>query len=108
MLASASSASRLSVFAVISFSRIFLASSVFSSESRLTVASPVPSRFVLYRDGQRINENVGASAQFVADRPGTYRIEAYLENLPPPAAGKPWIISNPIRLSLFSTSAASQ
>ena len=77
-------------------------------ETRLTVEAPIPCRFVLYRDGQRVNENVGVSAQFIADKPGTYRVEAYLQNLPSPSAAGPWIISNPIHLSLFSLSQTSR
>jgi hypothetical protein len=72
-----------------------------SGRTRLTVRAPLPSRFVLYRDGERVDEKVGAAAEFMADRTGTYRVEAYLEGLPAPAAGQPWIISNPIYLLQF-------
>jgi hypothetical protein len=90
------------------FHAIMGAAFVARDETRLTVEAPLPCRFVLYRDGQRINENVGHSAQFIANQPGTYRVECYLESLPSPAAGQPWIISNSINLSLLSASPNSQ
>jgi hypothetical protein len=74
-------------------------------ETILTIQAPIPARIVLYRDGQRVNANVGTSVKFLANEPGTYRVEAYLQNMPPPSNDEPWIISNPIHLSLFSLSA---
>ncbi len=68
-------------------------------QTRLTAKAPVDCRFVLFRDGERTSEQMGSSVDFIADRPGTYRVEAYLESLPAPARGQPWIISNPIYLT---------
>jgi hypothetical protein len=68
-------------------------------QTRLTVKAPLSCRFVLFRDGDRIDEKVGTSVEFIAQRSGRYRVEAYLDNLPAPARGQPWIISNPIWLS---------
>jgi len=70
----------------------------FLGQVRLTVSAPLPCRFVLYRDGNRIEEKLGTAAEFMAQQPGTYRVEAYLQSLPAPVAGQPWIISNPIYL----------
>jgi len=70
----------------------------FVGQVRLTVSAPLQCRFVLYRDGNRVEEKLGTAAEFIAQQPGRYRVEAYLESLPAPAAGQPWIISNPINL----------
>ena len=67
--------------------------------TRLTVKAPLVCRFVLFRDGARAEEKVGSSVEFVANQPGRYRVEAYLDALPVPARGQPWIISNPIWVS---------
>jgi hypothetical protein len=62
----------------------------------LTVKAPLACRFVLFRDGERAEEKEGSSVQFIAESPGRYRVEAYLDALPAPVRGQPWIISNPI------------
>lgn len=67
--------------------------------TRLTVKAPLPCRFVLYRNGDRVEEKVGLLAEFIAERAGRYRVEAYLQSLPAPAGDRPWIISNPIYVS---------
>jgi len=64
----------------------------------LTAKSPLPARFVLFKDGNPSAQASGLSAQFPVSTAGVYRIEAYLDSLPSPAAGKPWVISNPIYL----------
>ncbi len=69
-----------------------------SSPMRLLARTPLPARLVLMKDGNAIEEKIGASAEFATSGPGTYRIEAYLNDLTAPAAGKPWVISNPIYL----------
>ena len=63
---------------------------------QLRAAAPLFSRFVLLKDGVVTGEKRGTAVEFAVDAPGTYRIEAYLESLPTPATGQPWIISNPI------------
>ena len=74
--------------------------SVFASsgQTHMTANAPLSCRFVLFRDGDRVDEKLGPSVDFIADRPGRYHVEAYLDTLPPPVRGQPWIISNPIYL----------
>lgn len=70
---------------------------VFSKGLRARVAAPLRCRFMLFRNGDVVEEKTGVpSAEFEIGEKGVYRIEAYLDSLPSPAAGKPWIISNPI------------
>jgi hypothetical protein len=66
------------------------------SDLKLAVKSPLPARFVLLKDGNPSAQATGLSAQFPVDGSGVYRIEGYLDSLPSPVAGKPWVISNPI------------
>jgi hypothetical protein len=66
------------------------------SSAQLTVKSPLPARFVLLEDGSVSAQASGLSAEFSVNTPGIYRIEAYLDTLPAPAIGRPWVISNPI------------
>lgn len=64
---------------------------------RLSARSPLPSRFLFFRDGQPIHESKGQTqAEAQADRAGVYRVEVYLDELEGFVDGKPWIISNPI------------
>jgi hypothetical protein len=63
---------------------------------RLRAAAPHPCRFVLFKNGVVAGEQSGTAVEFAVDTPGTYRVEAYLDSLPFPANGQPWIISNPI------------
>src|ERR1041385_7510732 len=65
---------------------------------KLIAKAPLAVRFVLLKNGSTIDEKSGTSAEFTATGPGTYRIEAYLKDLTAPAAGQPWVISNPIYL----------
>ncbi|HKO36302.1 MAG TPA: hypothetical protein VJV21_07460 [Pyrinomonadaceae bacterium] len=62
----------------------------------LTAKAPLASRFVLLRNGVAVDQSAGSTVRFPVTAPGIYRIEVYLDSLPPPATGKPWIISNPI------------
>jgi hypothetical protein len=63
---------------------------------RVMVSTPLMSRIVLYRDGTAIDEKSGSEVEFPIKSKGAYRVEAYLDSLPAPAMGKPWILSNPI------------
>ena len=67
-----------------------------SSNPKLLARTNVAARFVLLKDGSRAAEISGLSAEFPINTSGVYRIEAYLDSLPPPATAKPWVISNPI------------
>jgi hypothetical protein len=67
-----------------------------ATSPKLRAKSPLPARFVLLKDGNPSAEASGLSAEFPINTGGVYRIEAYLDSLPPPATGKPWVISNPI------------
>ncbi|MGA9997652.1 MAG: hypothetical protein WBP93_19715 [Pyrinomonadaceae bacterium] len=63
----------------------------------LTATTPLKTRIALIKDGQTIQEAQDTTRlEFNATQKGVYRIEAYLDQLPKPANGKLWIISNPI------------
>jgi len=67
------------------------------NEVRLTITLPVTGRIVLLKDGVVIQDQSAVSkTEFVAREKGSYRVEAYLPQLPRPAGDQPWIISNPI------------
>ncbi|MGZ5483013.1 MAG: hypothetical protein ACXWID_13640 [Pyrinomonadaceae bacterium] len=67
-----------------------------TNEIELVVAAPLASRFVLFKNGSAVDQKTGTTARFAVMPVGIYRVEAYLDVLPPPALGQPWIISNPI------------
>jgi len=67
-----------------------------ATNPKLTAKSPLAARFVLLKDGNPAAQSSGLTAEFAISGPGVYRIEAYLDSLPAPATGKPWVISNPI------------
>lgn len=67
------------------------------NDLHLKATAPILCRFVLLKDGRVVNEKSGAgTADFEVHEKGAYRVEVYADSLPAPAAGKPWIISNPI------------
>ena len=67
------------------------------NEVRLSVSVPVAARIVLLKDGEVVDDKSALSKlEFVAREKGSYRVEVYLPQLPRPAGGQPWIISNPI------------
>jgi hypothetical protein len=68
----------------------------FAPSLQLTANSPLAARFVLFINGTAAAEASGTVAEFPMAGPGVYRVEVYLDSLPSPAKGKPWIISNPI------------
>ena len=63
---------------------------------RLLVTTPSSSRIVLFKNGNVVDQRTGTTAEFPVDGAGIYRTEVYLDALPAPATGQPWIISNPI------------
>ena len=69
----------------------------------LKAGAPLNTRFVLLKDGNVIDQKSGATADFPISAPGVYRVEAYLDSLPAPVTGQPWIISNPIYVRLRPT-----
>jgi hypothetical protein len=68
----------------------------FTAPIELSATAALPSRLVLLRNGVAVAESAGTFARFPISGAGVYRIEAYLDSLPPPVKGQPWIISNPI------------
>jgi len=52
----------------------------------------------MIKNGTVVEQRQGTTGEFLTTGPGVYRAEIYLDNLPAPALGKPWIISNPIYL----------
>ncbi len=67
-----------------------------ANNRKLTATSPLPARFVLLKDGNPSAQASGLSVEFPVNTPGVYRVEAYLDSLPAPATGRPWVMSNPI------------
>lgn len=68
-----------------------------TNEVSLTVSTPVASRIVLLKDGNAIQDETGIKRKdYTVTEKGSYRVEAYLPQLPKPAGDQPWIISNPI------------
>ena len=67
-------------------------------QTRFTVTAPLNARVVLFRNGSPIEQKSGTAVDFVVERYGLYRVELYIDALPGPASGQPWIISNPIDL----------
>lgn len=65
-------------------------------QPRLVVQSPLPARVVLFKNGNAVDQKLGTEMEFSPDGAGAYRVEAYLDSLPAPADGKPWVISNPV------------
>ncbi|HYX28650.1 MAG TPA: hypothetical protein VE863_08790 [Pyrinomonadaceae bacterium] len=68
------------------------------AQTRLSVRTPVPSRIALLKNGDFIEQRSGTTVEFAINGPGIYRAEVYLDSLPGPVTGQPWIISNPIYL----------
>jgi hypothetical protein len=64
----------------------------------LKTSAPLNSRFVLFKDGNVSDQKSGMAADFPVTTPGVYRVEVYLDSLPAPVKGQPWIISNPIQV----------
>jgi hypothetical protein len=62
----------------------------------LKATAPLTSRFVLFKDGIVSDQKSGLTADFAVTGAGAYRVETYLDSLPAPVKGQPWIISNPI------------
>jgi hypothetical protein len=83
-------------FRVIQSNQIMGDDTAFSPPFELGAAAPLPSRFVLFRNGATVDQSSGTATRFQIAGPGVYRVEVYLDSLPSPATGKPWIISNPI------------
>jgi hypothetical protein len=69
---------------------------VSSNGAELMVTAPLASRFVLFKNGNAVEQKTGTTVQFTVSGAGVYRVEAYLDSLPAPVKGQPWIISNPL------------
>ena len=69
----------------------------------LKASAPLSCRFVLLKSGELIDQTSGTTADFAISNFGNYRIEAYLDSLPTPVKGQPWIISNPIYVIPYIT-----
>jgi hypothetical protein len=68
----------------------------FAEGLHLIASVPLSSQVVLFKDGSPIDQKSGSKAEFAIDTKGAYRIEVYLNSLPPPVTREPWILSNPI------------
>lgn len=67
-----------------------------SADLKLVATSPVPARFVVFKDGEKFGENSGMEYIFDAAGAGEYRVEVYQDDLGSPFDQLPWIMSNPI------------
>jgi hypothetical protein len=67
-----------------------------NTQPRFVVQTPLPTRVVLFKNGQSVDQKSGTEVEFAPNGPGAFRVEVYLDALPAPATGKPWVISNPI------------
>ena len=78
--------------------RCFMGDEISHSDAvKLKAISPQKSRFVVFLNGEKINESVDiADLELDVYEPGAYRVEVYLDQLGPPFDKMPWIISNPI------------
>lgn len=64
---------------------------------KLSAATPAPSRIVVLRNGEKVEEFPNATETSInITESGTYRVEAYLDQLGEPFDKTPWIMSNPI------------
>src|SRR6266478_4159549 len=77
----------------------------FTQGLSLKADAPLNARFMLLKDGRVLDQRAGITAEFPVSDAGTYRVEAYLDSLPAPVKGQPWIISNPIYVRLRPASA---
>jgi hypothetical protein len=67
------------------------------TDAHFKVTTPLPARVVLLKDGKSFQEQTGSNLKdFVVAERGSYRVEAYLPQLPQPLSSQPWVISNPI------------
>ena len=64
---------------------------------RLEAVAPLPARFVLYKDGEKVSES-SRTVSLVAEveNRGSFRVEVYRDDLGPPFDKIPWILSNTI------------
>lgn len=69
---------------------------VYQAGLTLQAGAPLQCRFALLKNGEIVDQKSGPASVFAISDPGTYRVEAYLDSLPTPVKGQPWIISNPI------------
>jgi hypothetical protein len=69
---------------------------VFNGTVNLKATAPVPARFVIFKNGDKIHEQTSAEIVFAATEKGAYRVEVYLDSLG--FTEMPWIMSNPIYL----------
>lgn len=69
---------------------------ILSAQPHFSVQTPLPSRVVLFKNGNAVAQKSGSEMEFSPNGAGSYRVEVYLDSLPTPATGKPWIVSNPI------------
>ena len=84
------------VFHVNNSDRIMGDDVALNTQPRFQVQSPLPVRIVLLKNGDAIDQKVGTNAEFSPSGPGAYWVELYLDSLPSPVTGQPWVISNPI------------
>ena len=64
---------------------------------KLKLGAPVPARFVIFKNGEKFSETAAVTETSVdITEKGTYRVEAYLDQLGSPFDKMPWIMSNPI------------
>jgi hypothetical protein len=66
---------------------------------KLAAFAPLPARFVVFKNGDRIFESqVTTEISIESKGIGAYRVEVYRDQLGPPFDEMPWIISNPVHV----------
>jgi len=66
-----------------------------AERAQLRVRLPRPAEIMVIRDGARLHRTHGATVDLGAERPGVYRVEAWIN-------GRLWLLSNPIHLRATS------
>jgi hypothetical protein len=64
--------------------------------SDLVFQAPIPSRFLLKRDGRAFRELEGVRFTLENAQPGVYRVEVHPLSPPKLLQNRPWILSNPV------------
>ena len=67
----------------------------FTANTLLRVASPLPCRFTILKDGQQVFQQEGRTVEWHPGGPGKYRVEAELKVL---GEWVPWVYANPLEL----------
>ncbi len=68
----------------------------YAAGAKLTVASPLPGRVTIFRDGNQIHQTEGRTVEVPVDAPGKYRANFEVKILD---EWTPWVYTNPLQLA---------